>query len=165
MSDIRIERTYAHPREKVWRAVTTAELLARWLMPNDFEPTVGHRFTFTTDPAPGFDGIVRCEVTEVREPERVAFTWVGGPVDTLVTITLDEVEGGTRLVMVQSGFRGLKSRLVGLMLKSGCGTLYGKRLPEVLADMDGTGVSTAPDDDCMSRGQGVIRRLLAWFER
>jgi hypothetical protein len=34
-------------------------------MPNDFEPRVGHRFTFRTDPVPahGFDGIVRCVET------------------------------------------------------------------------------------------------------
>ena len=29
-----------------------------WLMDNDFEPVVGHRFTFRTEPTRGFDGIV-----------------------------------------------------------------------------------------------------------
>jgi uncharacterized protein YndB with AHSA1/START domain len=56
-----------YPPQKVWRALTDPGLLASWLMPNDFEPRVGHRFTFRTDPVPahGFDGIVRCEVLEL----------------------------------------------------------------------------------------------------
>lgn len=29
---------------------------------NDFEPRIGHRFQFRTEPAPGFDGVVNCEV-------------------------------------------------------------------------------------------------------
>ncbi|MEQ4718480.1 SRPBCC domain-containing protein [Nonomuraea sp. B19D2] len=43
----------------MWRALTEPELVARWLMPNDFKPQVGHRFTFTTEPKPqvGFDRI------------------------------------------------------------------------------------------------------------
>jgi len=86
MSGFRIERTYPHPPELVWRALTTPELLARWLMPNDFEPVIDHEFTFTTDPGPGFDGIVRCRVPEVMAPTTLAFTWVGGPIATVVRL-------------------------------------------------------------------------------
>ena len=55
---IRTDSFFPHPPEKVWRALIDPELLASWLMPNDFEPRVGHRFTFRTDPVPahGFDG-------------------------------------------------------------------------------------------------------------
>ena len=54
---IRTDSFFPHPPEKVWRALTDPQLLAAWLMPNDFEPRVGHRFTFRTDPVPahGFD--------------------------------------------------------------------------------------------------------------
>ena len=64
---IRTDSFFPHPPEKVWRALTDPELLASWLMPNDFEPRVGHQFTFRTDPVPAhdFDGIVRCEVLEL----------------------------------------------------------------------------------------------------
>ena len=41
MTTIEIDRTYPHPRERVWRALTDPELLARWLMPNDFENGAG----------------------------------------------------------------------------------------------------------------------------
>src|SRR5262249_37620569 len=59
---IRLDEFLAHPPARVWRALTDPDLLARWLMPNDFRPAAGHRFTFRTDPRPGFDGIVHCEV-------------------------------------------------------------------------------------------------------
>ncbi len=39
-----IEREIPHPPEKLWRALTQPHLIAEWLMKNDFEPVVGHRF-------------------------------------------------------------------------------------------------------------------------
>jgi uncharacterized protein YndB with AHSA1/START domain len=78
MSELRLEATYPHPQERVWQAITDSRALAAWLMPNDFEPVVGHRFTFRTEPAPGFDGIVHCEVLRVEPPRLLSFTWKGG---------------------------------------------------------------------------------------
>ncbi len=71
---LRFEVLYPHPPERVWRALTDRRMLAEWLMPNDFEPRLGHRFTFRTDPAPGFDGTVRCQVIELDEPRRLSYT-------------------------------------------------------------------------------------------
>ncbi len=48
--DIILERLLPHPPETVWNALTRADLIARWLMPNDFVPVPGHRFTFRTQP-------------------------------------------------------------------------------------------------------------------
>jgi catechol 2,3-dioxygenase-like lactoylglutathione lyase family enzyme len=42
---------YPHPADRVWAALTSSEALAAWFMPNDFEPAVGHRFTFQAKPA------------------------------------------------------------------------------------------------------------------
>ena len=42
---IRTDSFFSSPPQKVWRALTDPELLASWLMPNDFEPRVGHQFT------------------------------------------------------------------------------------------------------------------------
>ncbi|MGH7080130.1 MAG: SRPBCC family protein [Acetobacteraceae bacterium] len=47
-----IERELPHPPEKVWHALTEAPLIEDWLMKNDFQPVVGHRFTFRADPVP-----------------------------------------------------------------------------------------------------------------
>ena len=75
--DLAFEVVYPHPVERVWRALTDRAALAEWPMANDFEPRVGHRFQFRTRPAPGFDGIVRCEVVTLEEPRRLAYTWQG----------------------------------------------------------------------------------------
>lgn len=164
MTTLRIERTYPHPREKVWRALTEPELLARWLMPNDFAARVGHRFTFETEPGPGFDGVVRCEVLEVVRPTRLVYTWVGGPLDTRLAFTLEETREGTRLIVEQSGFRGARAWLVSRILKAGNRTIYGRRLPEVLVGIDDPTHNESPHDEaCMTRGQGVVTRLLAWL--
>lgn len=165
-TELRVERTYPHPRERVWRALTDPELLGRWLMPNDFEPVVGHRFTFETEPGPGFDGIVHCEVLELVEGERLVISWRGGPLDTMVSFTLADAGAGpgaaaTRLVVVQTGFRGLRAWIVGRILAIGSRTIYGKRLPAVLDELSADGGGAPPDEiACMSPVQSVWIRLL-----
>jgi uncharacterized protein YndB with AHSA1/START domain len=57
-----IEREMPHPPEKVWRALTESPLIEEWLMTNDFQPVVGHRFTFRATPARNWNGIIDCEV-------------------------------------------------------------------------------------------------------
>jgi uncharacterized protein YndB with AHSA1/START domain len=60
--DLHFEMYYPHAPEKVWRALTDRRAIERWLMPNDFELRVGHRFRFVSKPMGGWDGIVNCEV-------------------------------------------------------------------------------------------------------
>ncbi|MEL6184283.1 MAG: SRPBCC domain-containing protein [Myxococcota bacterium] len=165
MSGFRIERIYPHPRARVWRAITDAELLGRWLMPNDFVAELGHAFTFRTEPGPGFDGIVRCTVVELQAPEVLAFTWLGGPIDTVVRIALSDHESGTRLVMTQDGFTGPKAWLVGQMLRIGSRTLYGQRLPALLDELAGIVRTREDPPACMQPSQRLLTRVLALFER
>ena len=56
-----VERELPHPAEKIWRALTQPQLLAEWLMKNDFEPVVDHRFKFSAD-----WGEVACQVMSSR---------------------------------------------------------------------------------------------------
>jgi len=75
---IRREILIPQPREQVWRALTDSIALAEWMYPNDFEPRVGHHFTFRVPPNPkvGFDGIiVYCEVIECEPPSRLTYSW------------------------------------------------------------------------------------------
>jgi uncharacterized protein YndB with AHSA1/START domain len=100
---------FPQPREQVWRALTDRAHLAEWMFPNDFEPRVGHHFTFRVPPNPavGFDGlVVHCEVLECEPPSRLSFSWsAGGPVvNTQVSFRLEPDAGGTRLVLEHSGF-------------------------------------------------------------
>ncbi|GJM23308.1 MAG: hypothetical protein DHS20C15_32230 [Planctomycetota bacterium] len=163
MSDLRLTRDYPHPPEKVWRALTDCELLSRWLMETDFEPVVGHRFTLRTDPAPGFDGIVRGEVRAVDEPRRIEFSWVGGPIDTVVTWELEAIPGGTRLVVTQRGFAGVKGWLVRAMLGRGSATLYGRHLSALLDAMDADGRAPDFDTKVACPEAGLFARFAALF--
>lgn len=75
---------------------------------NTFEPKVGHKFQLSE--VEGYDQNVECEVTELDEPNKLEYTWFPPGVDgqmseTVVTCTLTEVDGGTSLNLVQSGFR------------------------------------------------------------
>jgi uncharacterized protein YndB with AHSA1/START domain len=106
---IRREIAIPQPQPQVWRAITDSNSLAEWMFPNDFEPRVGHRFTFQVPPNPkaGFDGlIVRCEVLECEPPSRLVFSWsAGGAVDnTRVSFLLEPDGEGTRLLFEHSGF-------------------------------------------------------------
>lgn len=152
--------TFAHPIEAVWAALTTQEALSAWFMDTDLRPEVGHAFTFRTDPAPGFDGVIRCEVLEVEAPRLLRFTWKGGPVDTVVAWSLEPTATGTRLRVLHQGFEGLRGYLVGRMLGSGGRSLYGKRLAEHLAAQAGT-----PTDACMDRETRFFARLASPFAR
>jgi uncharacterized protein YndB with AHSA1/START domain len=94
---------------------------------------VGHRFTFRTRPAPGFDGVVRCEVLELDPPRRMVWSWAGGTIDTTVTFTLEETaDGGTRLRMHQVGFHGLGAQLTRRILAGGWPGILRERLPAYL---------------------------------
>lgn len=104
---IRRELVVPQSREKVWRALTDSAALAEWMYPNDFEPRVGHRFTFRVPPNPqaGFDGIVRCEVLECAPPSRLSYSWsAGAVVGTQVSYRLEPDGDGTRVYFEHSGF-------------------------------------------------------------
>ena len=142
--DLRFEFVYPHPPEKVWRALTDSKAIAQWLMENTFEPRLGQKFQFRTKPAPGFDGIVNCEVTELDPPRRLAYTWKGWPIDTLVTFTLEAVAEGTRLRLEHTGFRGVKALMVSLIMGSGWKSkILRVHLPALLARMDEHGLQSS----------------------
>ncbi|WP_407180233.1 SRPBCC family protein [Bradyrhizobium sp. STM 3562] len=110
---ITVEQVLRYPPEKIWRTLTTSELIGKWLMPNDFKPVVGHRFTFRTRPMGDWDGVVQCEVLACEPPRLLRYSWKGGSdsnpaygsrLDSVVTWTLTQVDGGTQLRMVHDGF-------------------------------------------------------------
>jgi uncharacterized protein YndB with AHSA1/START domain len=108
----RIERTVevAHPPVKVWAALTTAEGLGAWFGDQatiDLRPGGSARMSWTDGPA------VDMRVERVEEPTVFGFTWqiYGLPEDdprrTYVEFTLEPVDTGTRLTVVESGFAQL----------------------------------------------------------
>ena len=129
-----------HSPEKVWRALTDPELLAEWLLPAvglKLEP--GAAFTFKTQPYPGWDGTVNCRILEIDAPRKLSYAWVVGDMalDTVVTFTLTPTAAGTRLSLVQSGFKpDQKQNLGGASLR---------------LEADGREARRAAREDCMSR--------------
>jgi uncharacterized protein YndB with AHSA1/START domain len=105
-----IDREIAHSPEKVWRALTQGRLIEQWLMTNDFQPVVGHRFNFRAAPAPGWNGVIDCEVLVVEPHARLAYSWGTMGMESVVTWTLTPTEGGTHLRMEQSGFPSEEGR-------------------------------------------------------
>jgi uncharacterized protein YndB with AHSA1/START domain len=113
--DVVVEANFPHRPEAIWKALTTGALIARWLQmtPTGFEAVKGNRFTYQTTAAGPWDGIIHCEVLDAVPQQRMVYSWKGGHesnvgygslLDTVVTWTLHEIERGTRLRMVHSGF-------------------------------------------------------------
>src|SRR3954454_15555935 len=100
-----IERVFPHPPEKLWRALTENPLIAEWLMNNDFEPVVGRKFQFRSEPMPNWDGVINCEVLIVDHLKQLSYRWSSLGLDSVVLWTLTPAEGGTHVRMEQSGFR------------------------------------------------------------
>jgi uncharacterized protein YndB with AHSA1/START domain len=112
---VRLHRVLTARPDKVYRAFTTPEALARWLPPNGFTCTVHHmdarvggRFkmsftNFTTGHSHSFGG----EYLELAPGERLRYTDVFDdpnlPGEMEVTVTLKPVSVGTEMAIVQAG--------------------------------------------------------------
>ena len=102
-----VEREFAHPPERLWRALTQPHLIEEWLMKNDFKPELGHRFQLRGD----WGGVLDCEVLEIEPLETLSYTWnfkhedAAYNLQSVVTFTLTPTPAGTHLRMEQAGFR------------------------------------------------------------
>ncbi|PWT73468.1 MAG: polyketide cyclase [Bacteroidetes bacterium] len=112
--DINQKWFFNQPPPQVWDYLTKAELLALWLMDNDFKPVVGHKFQFRGG---GHDcetvGIAYCEVLEIVPQKRLSYSWRTGSgndmtVNSMVIWTLSEKPGGTELLLQHNGFELLE---------------------------------------------------------
>ena len=98
--------------EEVWEYLTKPELIEQWLMKNDFQPIVGHkfRFTFTAKPNSKYEGVVDCKVLEVKPFTKLSYSWNGSTRDksrnynSIVVWTLVPKDNGTELQLQHNGF-------------------------------------------------------------
>lgn len=110
-----IEREFAFPPEKLWRALTQPHLMEEWLMKTDFEPVVGRKFNLRGE----WGGVLDGEVLTVEPNRTLAYTWDFAHDDpaynlsSVVTFTLTPTADGTHLRMEQAGFRPDQKQALG----------------------------------------------------
>ena len=112
---IRITRTFAASRERVFDAFTGPELLRQWWGPAGFtlpqaevDLRVGGAYRFAMRPPQGEVMYLRGLFKEIERPSRLSYTWVWEAmpeVETLVTIDFNEAEGDTEVVLTQEPFK------------------------------------------------------------
>ena len=127
MIALRAQRTFDAPREAVFAAWTNPEVLRRWWasQPGWRSPSaqvdlrVGGRYRLSMgEPDGGPVHTVTGEYTEVRPPERLAYTWawegdppeMNGSAGTLVTVEFAEDGGRTTVTVVHTGFATEQAR-------------------------------------------------------
>lgn len=115
-NSLRITRMVRAPRQSVWDAITQPEQMKKWMCPApngaqrvDADVRIGGLYTVQML-VDGKEHNAFGTYREIDEPSRIVFTWDWRPGemepmgDTVVTIELNEVDGGTELVLVHEGF-------------------------------------------------------------
>ncbi|HSS64721.1 MAG TPA: SRPBCC domain-containing protein [Gammaproteobacteria bacterium] len=111
--EIELSRTYPHPVQEVWRALTDSAALGEWLMETDFVPEPGREFQMWCETDEGHTDIYLCKVLEIEIEKRMLWSWVlkgrEGDGATTVEFVLDAVEAGTRVTIIHRGDRDEKT--------------------------------------------------------
>ncbi len=124
--DVRFERHYPRPPEKVWRALTDPERLADWMGASRVEPHVGGKFETMLDGLRPMKG----RVLVWDPPKALELQWSNGHApDSTVRYELTPEGDGTRLIFIH---RHMPYATSALMLPGW--HVYFDRLAPVLAD-------------------------------
>jgi len=113
---LRITRTLAASRERIFRAWTEAEAMKRWYAPGETKVAiaevdlrVGGAWRVLMRATDGSEYDIRGVYREIEPPSRLVFTWkwVHEPAEkeTLVTVELRDVAGRTELVLTHERFK------------------------------------------------------------
>ena len=114
---LHLEKTLAVPPERVFAAFVDAERLRRWWGPAGFtvaslrfDPVEGTDYRIAMKPPEGDVFHIRGTFRAVEEPRRLAYTFVyeephPDDQETVVTLTFEPTDRGTRLVLDQGPFR------------------------------------------------------------
>lgn len=100
MRTLVVERDLVHPPERVWRALTQSDLLAQWLLPNDFRATVGEKFSFNAE-----WGRIEGRILAIEPGSSLRYSWHGSGLETVVQWTIEPTSTGARVRIEQTGFR------------------------------------------------------------
>ncbi|MEI4802901.1 SRPBCC domain-containing protein [Bacillus sp. FJAT-51639] len=98
LQDIKQTIVLEAPIQKVWDTVSTAEGIALWFMPNDFQAEVGHEFHIQSPFGPS-----PCKVLEIDAPHHLSFAW-----DTdgwIVSFLLKDLGDKTEFTLIHGGWK------------------------------------------------------------
>lgn len=98
LQDIKQTIVLEAPIQKVWDTVSTAEGIALWFMPNDFQLEVGHEFHIQSPFGPS-----PCKVLEIDAPHHLSFAW-----DTdgwIVLFLLKDLGDKTEFTLIHGGWK------------------------------------------------------------
>ena len=109
MQDIVKSITINAPLLHVWSYLSEREKFEKWMLTMSGAPTLGETFYFRMTAAKDseWDGEIKCHVTRMEPPNRLEFSWSHNELafaETLVSISLAEVAGGTEVTLVHSGW-------------------------------------------------------------
>jgi len=105
---LELDFQYTTTIEKLWAALTDSKKLEKWVLPNNFEPTVGYKFQFRAQPNEYWDGLIDGEVLIVDEPTKLSYSWASGNEKHTVVWTLQDLgDGKVNLHLEQTGFSNI----------------------------------------------------------
>jgi uncharacterized protein YndB with AHSA1/START domain len=140
---LRVEEFLPCPKERVWRALTDPDLIARWLMPNDFRLEAGRRFAIDSDPIRqcGLGGTGHCEVLAFDDGKMLRIAWTAAHqdmsgLDSAVTITVAPEGAGTRLLIEHDGLHPCPYTVTSIACGPGGCRSSTRRIGEVSATLD-----------------------------
>jgi uncharacterized protein YndB with AHSA1/START domain len=124
MTELRLERTFSAPPERVFDAWVDPELLKRWWAAQPdwdcsgaaVDPREGGRYELSMQaPDGGEEHTVAGKYREFERPARLVYTWAwkGADADgeeSLVTVEFHGEGDATRVVLTQTGFGSEQSR-------------------------------------------------------
>ena len=141
--EIRIERVFDAPRDRVFAVYTDPQLIPEWWGPRGtttivdvMEPRAGGQWRFVAREADGSETAFRGTYREVTAPERIVqtFEWEGMPGHVSVETAEFEDLGDRTRVVTTSVFHTPEERdgMLGSGMESGMNETY-QRLDELLA--------------------------------
>lgn len=103
--NLKLEECYPQPLESVWQALTDPAAISEWLMPCDFQPVVGHKFTIRGNATENWRGLTHCEVITLEAPTLMEWLWESADIEepTRVSFELQSFRGGTKLTLRHTG--------------------------------------------------------------
>ena len=120
-SELKLERSLRAPIQKVWRALTRGEEIARWFGPSDafrvevleWDCRTGGEYRVAMHDPDGNTHTCFGTFEDVDEPDRLTYTWSWEgqpPMDTLVAFELAEDGSATKLSFRHTGFPSDEAR-------------------------------------------------------